>query len=572
MAGGTIEDTFDRPFLIATDPGMALVDAQFKSINVNNPHGCKSEVQKNQSGSSVAVNCNNPAPTPPPPLKTDDGSATPPPPVCTLPHGSCCGNTTWSTFKWRVKPGPNVPFSLAAATAATNDDGPLASPSAAPPPGPAQDLFTVCFTSKKLDGCTNATAANTWSGWHVYGANASFAECKAYPNIDMNPSLILMLSVSISGVPLGNMSTILMEIQPGGARAKEPSYLITATVTPIRQMEDGGSHFAPAVRVLTPNIYLVLAAENHTVQPAIITGRVANQKYYNAMPPAAAVATPRRIRILQEYDSRDDDVGAFRDAFNALVKRLGASVMKVAGGTQAAAQLAVAAGATYAGGRLTAPCNHTRCKSDHSFPNVTTEQEVDVVITNWATDWVAMMKGTGVNMSSLTQMEMYDEIGWAFPSILGTNAAGPTLLNPRVLRRFHEYIQNQSGLTEATDFGASTWSEVLPLTNLSAIELGTDPKQVQAQRILFYWSIRYTAWDTESYYAKVVAAVAKANGGQPVGAYLNCNNFHVSNNRHSPSVLAGSQQPAREPLSAASPRSRHDSDLACADFATGETL
>jgi hypothetical protein len=39
-------------------------------------------------------------------------------------------------------------------------------------------------------------------------------------------------------------------------------------------------------------------------------------------------------------------------------------------------------------------------------------------------------------------------------------------------------------------------------------------------------TIRYTAWDIESYYAKVVAAVAKANNDEPVGAFLNCNNFH----------------------------------------------
>ena len=120
-----------------------------------------------------------------------------------------------------------------------------------------------------------------------------------------------------------------------------------------------------------------------------------------------------------------------------------------------------------------------------------------------------------------------DCCSWAFPSILAKDAIGfKVSLNPRVLKRFHPYIQNKSGLTEPSDFGGATWSDIKPLTNLSAIELGTDPQRVQAQRILFYWTIRYTAWDTESYYAKVVAAVAKANNDEPVGAYLNCNNFH----------------------------------------------
>lgn len=120
-----------------------------------------------------------------------------------------------------------------------------------------------------------------------------------------------------------------------------------------------------------------------------------------------------------------------------------------------------------------------------------------------------------------------DCCSWAFPSILAKDAIGFNVsLNPRVLKRFHMYIQNQSGLTEPADFGGATWGDVKPLTNLSAIELGTDLKLVAAQRVLFYWTIRYTAWDTESYYAKVVAAVTKANNDVPVEAFLNCNNFH----------------------------------------------
>ena len=67
VTGGTIEDEVDRPFLIATDSGLQLTDARFESINVNNPYGCTSEVQKNQSKVEVAVNCHSL-----PDLKTDD--------------------------------------------------------------------------------------------------------------------------------------------------------------------------------------------------------------------------------------------------------------------------------------------------------------------------------------------------------------------------------------------------------------------------------------------------------------------------------------------------------------------
>eukprot|EP01050_Picozoa_sp_SAG11_P018978 SAG11_NODE_2954_length_2815_cov_2.853093_2_plen_573_part_01 len=427
VSGGTIEDPFDRPWLVAADPGWSLRGARFDSITVNNPHGCRSEVQKNsERGVEVEVNCQSAVSTPK--VKTDDGgSSKEPGSVCTLPPGSCCGNATWSTFKWRFKASANKPFSITGATVSRAPAAALA----APPPPPAQDLFTVCLSSKALGGCTNATTAGTWSGWHEFTDTAARALCKMYPNVDNNdPSVSLTLSVGVVGIPLGNMSTITLDIQPAGTRAHEPSYMINATVTPLRQMEDGGTNFKPAFRVLGPNFYLVLVPANNTVQPAVITGRASNQKYYNAMPSPASVAMPRRIRILQEYDGRDSDVGAHLDAFAALAQRLGASAVKAAGDTAAMQQIAAVSGAPYIGGRLTAPCNHTRCKSDHSFPNVTTEQDVDAVIAAWATvsaepfsrlcvlltrkyrsqAWVDMMKGAGTNMSSLVQLEMYDEI------------------------------------------------------------------------------------------------------------------------------------------------------------------
>ena len=153
------------------------------------------------------------------------------------------------------------------------------------------------------------------------------------------------------------------------------------------------------------------------------------------------------------------------------------------------------------------------------------------MIETWASNWVHMMKAQGTNMSGLTQLEIYDEIGWGFPGIFAGSECYyakvncfNVSLNARVLERFHGYIQNQSGLTEPSAFGGTTWSDVTPLANLTAIELGTDsdPQLVEAQRILFYWSIRFAAWDVESYYAKVVAAVARANNDKPVGAFLNC--------------------------------------------------
>lgn len=78
---------------------------------------------------------------------------------------------------------------------------------------------------------------------------------------------------------------------------------------------------------------------------------------------------------------------------------------------------------------------------------------------------------------------------WTFPSILaGSNcydtrsACFNVSLNQRVLQRFHNYISNKSGFTKSSAFGASTWRDVQPLTNLTAIEQGTDQKLVKAAK------------------------------------------------------------------------------------------
>ena len=342
---GTIEDSFARPFLIGSDPGYALVGAKFE-LTVDNPHGCKSELQKNSSGVDVDVTC-HPSVSTPVQLKSDDTAA------CPLAPGSCCGNATWSAFAWRALVTASVAFAPTG----------LLPPSAAPEASTASvaatssgavGTNTVCLANKKFDGCTNATESGTWSAWHEFSADAAQSLCGQYPNIN-DPSVELMIAASVSGIPAGNMSTMTLEIQPRGARTQHPSYRLNATVTPTRQMGDGGTNFAPAWRVLTPSIYLVLGAENHTEQPPITTGKSRNLQYYSAMP--AARAAPRRISILQEYHGHDD-VGANIDASIALHEQLGASALRVAGASAALQEIVSAVGVPYVGGRLVRKTPH----------------------------------------------------------------------------------------------------------------------------------------------------------------------------------------------------------------------
>jgi hypothetical protein len=230
-------------------------------------------------------------------------------------------------------------------------------------------------------------------------------------------------------------------------------------------------------------------------------------------------APPRLIKVVQGYHGHDD-IHAFFEGAEALVK-MGANGLKAAGGTAAVAAILERANVRFTAGRLGPPCSHAKCKNDHSFP-ASTEAEVDASFNEWALAWVATQKNfSGAsNTIPFTQLKMYDELGWSFPSIW----VGPDNVtgNPRVLTRFQSYLKNESGLTTPEAFGAASWSEVVPITTLNE----TTGAGEEGKRIRFYWSIRFQAWDTQSYFANAVAAVTRANGGTPVGAYVNCNNFH----------------------------------------------
>ena len=40
----------------------------------------------------------------------------------------------------------------------------------------------------------------------------------------------------------------------------------------------------------------------------------------------------------------------------------------------------------------------------------------------------------------------------------------------------------------------------------------------------YYWTMRFVAWDVETWYAKATAALVAANGGESFSIYTNWNN------------------------------------------------
>jgi hypothetical protein len=129
----------------------------------------------------------------------------------------------------------------------------------------------------------------------------------------------------------------------------------------------------------------------------------------------------------------------------------------------------------------------------------------------------------------LTQFALHDELGYDFAMVGVTPDSGPNNIthNPRVFARFHSYLRNMSGLTTPQNFGASSWGDVIPLTrsNLTATAAVTHSAAVEhGLRVRYYWSMRFVAWDVETWYAKATAALVAANGGERFSIYTNWNN------------------------------------------------
>ena len=101
----------------------------------------------------------------------------------------------------------------------------------------------------------------------------------------------------------------------------------------------------------------------------------------------------------------------------AALAQLGAVGLKAAGAAPAVAAILAEANISFVAGRLHPPCAVAKCKNDHSFP-AATDAAVNASFVEWAAAWVGSMRETSnLNMSGLTQLKMYDELGWSFPSL-----------------------------------------------------------------------------------------------------------------------------------------------------------
>jgi hypothetical protein len=115
----------------------------------------------------------------------------------------------------------------------------------------------------------------------------------------------------------------------------------------------------------------------------------------------------------------------------------------------------------------------------------------------WAQEIVGAYVKAGFQPEDISLFPHISDSSWFYPTMFQALSESPL-----ALQRFHDYIKAQ-GLTPE-DVGAANWEQVRPLGRSKAID--------RPSRRLFYWTIRFFAWDSARHFADMTRALEKVAG------------------------------------------------------------
>lgn len=119
----------------------------------------------------------------------------------------------------------------------------------------------------------------------------------------------------------------------------------------------------------------------------------------------------------------------------------------------------------------------------------------------WAQKQANDYAKAGFAREEMALLAMSDEPAWYFPQVfvplLSTDAA---IVNVPAQNLFRDYLRQQN--LQPADVGAKVWEDVLPIGRSRAKDL--------ASRRLFYWSMRFFAWNASHHFANCTTALERA--------------------------------------------------------------
>ncbi|MCY3021136.1 MAG: beta-galactosidase trimerization domain-containing protein [Planctomycetota bacterium] len=225
-----------------------------------------------------------------------------------------------------------------------------------------------------------------------------------------------------------------------------------------------------------------------------------NQRYWECLKgePFPEAERPKLFPIVDRFIGGDDDETAWREGIENLA-RGGFSVIMLPPDKRARAVL------TSLGLRRTAWAVYCPPGYSHDYDLKDPQKELDA----WAAKEAKQYLDAGYEAKDMAFFALCDEPGWYLPASFRSLEKSPA-----ALKRFQQYLPDQGLKPE--DVGAATWDEAKPI--------GVSAADALPKKRLFYWSVRFLAWDSSRYMSEATRALERAfYPGMPI--CVNWNNF-----------------------------------------------
>jgi hypothetical protein len=298
-----------------------------------------------------------------------------------------------------------------------------------------------------------------WSDWLTFGDKQIEATLKGYP------------ANYLKGYP------VVVRLSVGGV--VDPT-LVEAEL----KFDETGEVFPLTGELYGPSLGILLWRDDKK-RPQGATMAVYNRRYWKVLegvevPPAQR---PKRFPIVDRFIGGDDDRTDWREGVEQL-SRAGFSAIMLPP-SRPIRDVLLKAGYRRTAWAVYSPPGYA---FDHDA-RITPE-----AIADWAKKQAKPYLDAGYAPEDMALFALSDEPGWYYPHAFKALEA-----NPAALARFHDYLEKQ-GLKLA-DVGAEKWADVRPLGRSKAVDLPS--------RRLFYWTMRFYAWDSARHFAECTKALEK---------------------------------------------------------------
>jgi len=348
----------------------------------------------------------------------------------------------------------------------------------------AQRAFSFRLSGVKKGA---STKGDQWSNEITFDIDGVVANTKLYPNLYLKRyPLVVKLSVSPAS------SDISVAAQLRWFKMKNPD-LRPGAEQPKEDTEGDGlqerAEETPDVRLsgdLFGSTLGILIYRDEAGLPAAKTMAEYNERYWNHLEGVAVpeALRPKRFPIVDRFIAGDHDRRALQDGIENLARAGFSAIMMPPSARHREILLKT-------GLRRTswAVYNPPGYAFDHN-PKITKE-----ALRAWAQKQVEPYLKAGFEREDMAVFAMSDEPGWYFPSMLKSVNDNPT-----VRARFCDYLKAQD--LSPKEVGHETWDAVRAIGRSKAVDLPS--------KRLFYWSMRFFAWDSARHFANSTRALEEA--------------------------------------------------------------